>query len=66
MTAMVVSDWPPFAEDTVRYIGETILLVVGPDKNIVYDIAEKIVIEYEDLEASLTIDDSKKLIGRVL
>ena len=37
MTTMVVSDWPPFAEDTVRYIGETILLVVGPDKNIVYD-----------------------------
>ena len=63
MTTMVVSDWPPFAENTVRYIGETMLLVVGPDKNIVYDIAEKIIIEYEDLEASLTIDDSKKLLG---
>lgn len=63
MTTMVVADWPPFAEDTVRYIGETILLVVGPDKNIVYDIAEKITIEYEDLSAVLNIEDSKKLLG---
>ena len=63
MTTMVVADWPPFAEDTVRYIGETILLVVGPDKNIVYDIAEKITIEYEDLPAVLNIEDSKKLLG---
>ena len=63
MTTMVVSDWPPFAEDTVRYIGETILLVVGPDKNIVYDIAEKITVEYEDLPVVLNIEDSKKLLG---
>lgn len=60
---MIISDWKPFAEDTVRYIGETILLIVGPDKNIVYDIAEKVKIEYQDLEAVLNIEDSKKLLG---
>lgn len=60
---MIISDWKPFAEDTVRYIGETILLIVGPDKNIVYDIAEKVKIEYQDLEPVLNIEDSKKLLG---
>ncbi|MBW5378123.1 carbon monoxide dehydrogenase, partial [Brachyspira pilosicoli] len=59
----IISDWKPFAEDTVRYIGETILLIVGPDKNIVYDIAEKVKIEYQDLEPVLNIEDSKKLLG---
>lgn len=63
MTTMVIADWPPFAEDTVRYIGETVMLILGPDKNIVYDIAEKVVIEYEDLPAVFTIEDSKKLLG---
>lgn len=62
-TTMIISDWKPFAEDTVRYIGETILLIVGPDKNIVYDIAEKVKIEYQDLEPVLNIEDSKKLLG---
>ena len=62
-STMIISDWRPFADNDVRYIGETILLVVGPDKNIVYDIAEKIIIEYEDLEPVLNIDDSKKLLG---
>ncbi|MBW5382048.1 xanthine dehydrogenase family protein molybdopterin-binding subunit [Brachyspira pilosicoli] len=60
---MIISDWKPFAEDTVRYIGETILLIVGTDKNIVYDIAEKVKIEYQDLEPVLNIEDSKKLLG---
>lgn len=60
---MIISDWKPFADDTVRYIGETILLIVGPDKNIVYDIAEKVKIEYQDLEPVLNIEDSKKLLG---
>ena len=58
---MIISDWRPFADDNVRYIGETILLIVGPDKNVVYDIAEKVTIEYEDLEPVLNIEDSKKL-----
>ncbi|KLI25302.1 xanthine dehydrogenase family protein molybdopterin-binding subunit [Brachyspira hyodysenteriae] len=60
---MIISDWRPFADDNVRYIGETILLIVGPDKNVVYDITEKVTIEYEDLEPVLNIEDSKKLLG---
>lgn len=63
MTTMVISDWPPFAENSVRYIGETIMLIVGPDKNIVYDIAEKVVIEYEEFTPVFNIDDSEKLLG---
>ena len=62
-TTMIISDWRPFADNDVRYIGETIILIVGPDKNIVYDIAEKVTIEYEDLEPVLNIEDSKKLLG---
>jgi len=44
----VVSDQPIFAEEEVNYIGQPILLVVGPEREMIYDIISKIKIKYRD------------------
>lgn len=44
---MIFTDWPVFATDHVNYIGEPILLVVGPDKVVIDEILSKIKIDYE-------------------
>lgn len=62
-THMIIADWVVFAKDEVRFIGETIMLVVGPDKNKVYEIGKSITIDYEDIPPTFTIADSKALVG---
>ena len=47
---IIVSDWPVFADKKVNYYGETIGLMVGPDKNKVLDLAKEVKIDYKELE----------------
>jgi len=51
------TDWPVFADDEVTFYGETIGILVGPDREKVLEIERSISIEYEELEAVFTIDD---------
>ncbi|MCD6595467.1 xanthine dehydrogenase family protein [bacterium] len=55
---ILIYDQPFFAEGAVNYIGEPILLVVGPDRDIISQIISQIDIEYEPLPAVLTIEDA--------
>ncbi|MDR1915600.1 MAG: xanthine dehydrogenase family protein molybdopterin-binding subunit [Synergistaceae bacterium] len=56
---IILDDMPVFAGDTVEYIGEPILMVVGPDECVVRRIAaSEIAVEYDDLPAVLNINDS--------
>ena len=52
---IVKDDTPVFAEETVEYVGDPILMVVGPEEKIINDILKKIVVEYEDLVPILDI-----------
>ncbi len=56
---IVLDDQPFFAEHTVNYIGQPILLVVGPDKQKILDIISGITVEYEDIPPILTIDQAE-------
>ena len=47
---IIVSDWPVFADKEVHYLGETIGLVVGPDKAKVLELAALVKADYEELE----------------
>ena len=47
---IIVSDWPVFANKKVNYIGETIGLIVGPDKGKCIDLAKEVKVEYKELE----------------
>lgn len=55
---IVYDDQPYLARDEVNYIGEPILLVVGPDKTIVLDIIKNIEVAYEDIPAILSLEEA--------
>jgi CO/xanthine dehydrogenase Mo-binding subunit len=55
---MIKDDWRVFAVDDVKYIGETIALVLGPDKQKVLDLLNLIEVIYEDLIPAFTFDDA--------
>lgn len=55
---VITSEQPIFADDVVRYIGEGILMIAGPDKNEAKKYADSVKVEYEELKAILKIDDA--------
>lgn len=60
---IIDKDWKCFAEDKVLFVGETIGLLVGPDKTILEDLYQSVSIDYEELEPAVTIDDGLNLKG---
>ena len=54
---MITTDWKCFAEDEVLFVGETIGLIVGPDKTLLEDLKEQISIDYEEEVPAITIDE---------
>ena len=45
---IIFSDWPVFAERRVNYYGETIGLLVGPDKEILENLARMVQVTYDE------------------
>lgn len=58
---IVVEDQPFLAGDTVNYIGEPILLVVGEDKPTILQIIEQIAVNYRELPPILSIAEAMEL-----
>jgi len=56
----VISDHPIFAEDEVNYIEQPILLVVGPEREKIYEIISQIKIEYKDESAIFSIEEAEE------
>ena len=56
---MIIYDQPFFAEDTVNYIGEPILLLTGPDKETVEELISKIKVNYEELKGVFSIAEAE-------
>ncbi len=56
----VVSDHPIFAEDEVHYIGQPILLIVGPSKEKTAELASQVEIDYNDLSPITTIGEAEE------
>lgn len=54
-----LGDMPVLAIDTVEYIGDPILMVVGPEEDKVEEIVSKIVVDYEELPAVLDVTKSE-------
>lgn len=53
-----IPDQPFFATDRVNYIGEPILLVVGPDRQVISSIMDGITVDYAPEKPILTIDEA--------
>jgi len=54
----VVSDHPLFADKEVFYIGQPLLLIIGPDKEKTASLASEVKINYEDLPAITEIEEA--------
>jgi CO/xanthine dehydrogenase Mo-binding subunit len=57
---IVYDDQPFLARDVVNYIGEPILLVVGPEKEIILHIMSRIRVTYGELHPVLTIAEAEQ------
>ncbi len=60
---MIAKDWRCFADGDVRFVGETIGLLVGPDRNMLKYLSEHIEIKYTEMEPAISIDDAIALKG---
>ncbi len=60
---MIKDDWPVFADKEVRFIGETIGLLVGPDRKELNRLRDEVKVEYEDLTPVFTIDEAEAVKG---
>ena len=60
---MIKDDWPVFADREIRFRGQTIALVVGPDRGVLASLAADTVVEYEELPPVFTIEESLALKG---
>ena len=53
---VITSEQPVFAEDTVRYVGEAILLIAGPDELLTRELVADTKVTYEELPAVLDLE----------
>lgn len=51
--------YPVLAEDTVNFVGEPILLVVGPERDAILDIFDRIKVEYEEVPPVTTWEEAE-------
>ena len=58
---VVASDEPIFAGETVRFIGDGIMMLAGPDEKKVAELVSKVEIEYEEYKPIYDIDEAKEL-----
>lgn len=59
---MLKTDWPFFASKQVNYIGEPLLLIVGPDKKKISELISAAIVEYQELEPNFSIEDNGECI----
>ena len=60
---MINSDWRVFADGDVRYLGEPIGLLVGPDAEVLEQLLEQFVIEIDEQPPVFTEEESIALMG---
>jgi CO/xanthine dehydrogenase Mo-binding subunit len=56
---VILKDQPLFAEKIVRFIGDSIGIAVAKTESGAKQVAEKVLIEYDELKPTFTINDSK-------
>ena len=60
---LINRDWPVFVEEQVRFAGEVVALIIGPDKETILEIESAIRIEYDELRPVFTPEKSASLLG---
>ncbi len=60
---MIKSDWPVFTNHEVRYCGQTIGILVGPDRQTLCSLAEKISVSYREEVPAMSIEEGLSCLG---
>lgn len=60
---LIKNDWPAFAVDEIRYVGQIILVLAGPDPVVLDELLGRIEIDYEEQQPAVTLDDALALKG---
>jgi len=60
---MIHDDWPVFAEEEVRFVGQTVALIAGPDRGVLASLVEGTVVGYGDMTPAFSLEDSLALAG---
>jgi CO/xanthine dehydrogenase Mo-binding subunit len=60
---MIKDDWPVFADRDVRFKGQTIALIAGPDRDVLSTLVSGVAVDYEEREPAFTIEQSIELKG---
>ncbi|MFV0465511.1 MAG: xanthine dehydrogenase family protein molybdopterin-binding subunit [Lachnospiraceae bacterium] len=60
---VITIEQPIFASDEVRFCGEGILMLAGPDKTKLEEIAAAVVIEYQELPAVLSLSEATESVA---
>ncbi len=60
---MIKDDWPVFADQDVRFRGQTVALLVGPDRAVLASLAARTSVDYAEVKPALTVDDALALVG---
>lgn len=60
---MIKDDWPVFADAEVRFKGQTVALLVGPDREVLAGLVDRTAVEYEEGTPVRSIDDALALVG---
>lgn len=60
---MIKDDWPVFADQDVRFRGQTVALLVGPDRSVLASLAARTSVDYAEVKPALTVDDALALAG---
>ncbi|RTR31847.1 aldehyde oxidase [Robertmurraya yapensis] len=55
---ILVPDQPIFANEWVNYIGEPIFMLVGKELKVLYQLLDEVEVEFEEHEATYTLDDA--------
>ncbi|WP_319560740.1 xanthine dehydrogenase family protein molybdopterin-binding subunit [Marispirochaeta sp.] len=61
--ALIKNDWPAFAEKEIRYKGQIILILAGPDPAVVDELLGKIEVDYEARTPAVSLDQGLACIG---
>ncbi|MDX1303562.1 xanthine dehydrogenase family protein molybdopterin-binding subunit [Photobacterium sp.] len=59
---IVEIDWPAFAENEVRYVGQVVFLLVGENPDVLEQLIQQISIEYQPLTPAYTVAQSQAMI----
>jgi len=55
---VITEEQPIFADEEVRYVGEAILLIAGPDKEKARELAERVMVTYEEKIPVLSLQEA--------